>query len=174
MPAGDQAHVREQGLLVLRDRGHRHQGQREQGHRGLKKLTATHMLRRVLGNTPGACSSTKLAELSKPEIPSMAAAKPKKSACGTLISIGAERFATGVAGPPRKMKSTPTPRSRSNVAIWVMKMKTATLADSPMPRMVRTMKAASRTMVAGITGSPATASARSASASDAEITAVAM
>ena len=48
---------------------------------GLKTATAIHMLRSVFGKTPGFCSSMKLAELSKPLMPSMAAAKPKKSAC---------------------------------------------------------------------------------------------
>ncbi len=50
---------------------------------GLKMVTATHMLRKVLGNTPGACSSTKLAEDSKPEMPSRPAEKPKNSARAT-------------------------------------------------------------------------------------------
>ncbi len=38
------------------------------------------MLRNVLGKTWGCCSSTKLAELSNPDIPSMAAEKPKNNA----------------------------------------------------------------------------------------------
>ena len=38
------------------------------------------MLRSVFGNTPCSCSSTKFAELSKPEIPNIAAEKPKKRA----------------------------------------------------------------------------------------------
>ncbi|MNL26935.1 hypothetical protein D3C87_1484980 [compost metagenome] len=47
---------------------------------GLKKLTIAHMLRSVFGKTPDSCSSTKLAELSKPEIPSIAAENPRKRA----------------------------------------------------------------------------------------------
>jgi hypothetical protein len=38
------------------------------------------VFRSVLGNTPCSCSSTKFDELSKPEIPNIAAEKPKKSA----------------------------------------------------------------------------------------------
>ncbi|MNT14079.1 hypothetical protein D3C72_1490710 [compost metagenome] len=47
---------------------------------GLKKLTIPHILRSVLVKTPCSCSSTKLAELSKPDIPNMAAEKPRKRA----------------------------------------------------------------------------------------------
>ncbi len=47
---------------------------------GLKKLTTAHMFLSVLEETPGCCSSTKLAELSNPEMPSIAAEKPRKSA----------------------------------------------------------------------------------------------
>ena len=61
--------------------------------RGLKTATATHMLRSVLGKTPGFCSSMKLAELSKPLMPSMAAAKPNKRARARLMSLGARQFA---------------------------------------------------------------------------------
>lgn len=42
--------------------------------------TLIHMFVRVLGKTPGFCSSTKFAEVSKPETPSMAEEKPKKIA----------------------------------------------------------------------------------------------
>ena len=44
--------------------------------RGLNTETAPHMLRSVLEKTPSFCSSMKFAELSKPLIPNMAAAKP--------------------------------------------------------------------------------------------------
>jgi len=40
-------------------------------------VTAYHILRSVFGNTPGFCSSTKLAELSKPLTPSMALENPR-------------------------------------------------------------------------------------------------
>lgn len=41
---------------------------------GLNRSTATHMLRSVLTNTPGFCSSTKLADVSKPVMPRAEAA----------------------------------------------------------------------------------------------------
>ncbi len=58
--------------------------------------------------------------------------------------------------------------------MWVMKIRTATLADSPMPRMVRTIKTARTRMVAAITGRPCHSECTYCIASDAEITAVAM
>ena len=45
---------------------------------GLKIATAINMFLNVFLNTPTACSSTKLAELSKPLIPNKAAEKAKK------------------------------------------------------------------------------------------------
>ena len=47
---------------------------------GLKIDTTIHMLRSVFGKTPLFCSSMKFAELSNPEMPSIAAANPKNSA----------------------------------------------------------------------------------------------
>ena len=60
--------------------------------RGLKMDTAIHMFRNVFGKTPGFCSSMKLAELSKPLMPNIAAAKPKNSACGMLVAVGRCQF----------------------------------------------------------------------------------
>lgn len=51
---------------------------------GLKKLTMPHILRKVFLKTPCSCSSTKLAELSKPEIPNIAAENPKNNAVRML------------------------------------------------------------------------------------------
>lgn len=51
---------------------------------GLKKVTMAHMLRRVLRNTPGACSSTNWEDVSKPLMPSMEVQRPKKMAVNTL------------------------------------------------------------------------------------------
>jgi hypothetical protein len=45
-------------------------------------------LRSVFEKTPGFCSSTKFAELSNPEIPSMAAENPKNKAIVRLPSTG--------------------------------------------------------------------------------------
>ena len=47
---------------------------------GLKTATAIHILRSVLGNTVGSCSSMKFADVSKPLMPSSATEKPKNSA----------------------------------------------------------------------------------------------
>ena len=62
-------------------------------------LTATHMLRSVLGKTPSACSSTKLAELSNPEMPSIAAEKPKKSAVIGPCWAGSVKFVERTSSP---------------------------------------------------------------------------
>ena len=59
---------------------------------GLKNVTASHMLRSVFGKTPGFCSSMKFAELSKPLIPSIPAAKPKKSALAKPWGGGCRQF----------------------------------------------------------------------------------
>ena len=47
---------------------------------GFKMVTASHIFRSVFGKTPFFCSSTKFAELSNPEIPSIAALNPKNKA----------------------------------------------------------------------------------------------
>jgi len=59
-------------------------------------VTAIHMFRRVLGNTPSSCSSTKLDELSKPEIRRRAALNPKKSAARSPPGGGLARFRNSV------------------------------------------------------------------------------
>jgi hypothetical protein len=48
--------------------------------RGFMILTIIHIFFRVFGNTHSCCCSTKLAELSNPETPSIEAAKPKNIA----------------------------------------------------------------------------------------------
>ena len=61
------------------------------------------MLRSVLGKTSSACSSTKFAELSNPEMPSMEAAKPKKSAITSPFSVGRAKLVEKTANPlPRR------------------------------------------------------------------------
>ncbi len=65
---------------------------------GLNTSTAIHMLRSVLGKTPVFCSSMKLAELSNPLIPSMAAAKPKNRAWSTPSVLGSAQFAISIDG----------------------------------------------------------------------------
>ena len=75
---------------------------------GLKNDTATHMLRSVLGNTPSACSSTKLAELSNPEIPSSAAEKPKNSASNSPPSVRSAKVGRERVDAVRSTKPTPT------------------------------------------------------------------
>ena len=76
---------------------------------GLNTDTASHMLRRVFGNTPSACSSTKLEELSKPEIPSIEAAKPRKRAVQMPPSTGAAQLALSTSRP-LESKKTPAPQ----------------------------------------------------------------
>ena len=55
---------------------------------GLITATAISMLRRVFLKTPAFCSSTKLAELSKPLMPSSAALNPIARAISTPLPSG--------------------------------------------------------------------------------------
>ena len=83
---------------------------------GLKMVTAIHMLRSVFGKTPSACSSTKFAELSNPEIPRRAAANPKKIATKGLKPEGVARLVSRVEMPSKNTKITPTKTSRVKLA----------------------------------------------------------
>ena len=127
---------------------------------GLMMLTAVHMFRSVLGNTPGCCSSTKLAELSKPEMPSMAVLNPRKSTTGSPARSGAWKLAMATLVPSEKSSS---PAASSSTAMEVRcsrKMPMATVADSVMPAMVSARKMESTPTVAHTTGSWCTSPCR--------------
>ena len=121
---------------------------------GLRTLTVIHMLRRVFVKIPSACSSTKFAELSKPEIPSIAAAKPKKIAETSPRSVGNAKLAQSVSRPLKATNKIPVTMRRAIVLRWVIKMTTATCDTSRIPTMVSIIKTARSTMVPGITGRP--------------------
>ena len=123
---------------------------------GLNTVTTTHILRSVFWNTPGACSSTKLAELSNPEMPSMAALNPKNNAPARLPSRNGARKLSAKWGKPWVSIYPPaTPTSTVSEARCTTKMTTATFADSEMPRMVSSKNSPSSPSVAPMMGSAA-------------------
>jgi len=142
---------------------------------GLKTLTAAHMLRSVLGKTPGFCSSMKLAELSNPLIPSIAEANPRNSARASpprLMSPTVDQLSTNTVG---SSTSAATLISASTVSVsrWTTKIPSATIADSVIPSRLRNAKNPSSAMVATKTSIPCQRWCAYSIASPALITAVA-
>ena len=121
---------------------------------GLKMVTTTHILRRVLGNTPFFCSSTKLAELSKPLIPNIAAENPKKSAMGNAPCFTGSALLLAKTSHPCSKRYMPAKEdNKTSEDKWKIKMTIATLEDSPLPMITNPIKTANKPMVAKITGS---------------------
>ena len=105
--------------------------------KGFRMETATHIFLIVFGKTPRSCSSTKLAELSKPEIPSMAALKPKKRALKIPPDFkGMFQFWLKMSKPLLKMKIPQKIISTNIETMWKIKMMSATIALSEIPKMV--------------------------------------
>ena len=67
--------------------------------RGFMIMTSAHILRSVFGKTPGRCSSTKLAEVSKPVTPNMAVLKPRKRATVRLPFKGLLKLNLATSSP---------------------------------------------------------------------------
>mmetsp|Transcript_593 Transcript_593/g.1042 ORF Transcript_593/g.1042 Transcript_593/m.1042 type:complete len:296 (-) Transcript_593:664-1551(-) len=111
---------------------------------GLKTATKTHMFLRHLTKTPGFCSCTYCAALSKPETPSMAALSPKNSAVPTppvrtwpaTMTSGYSRFCqfSRQTLPSISRKASAPAHSAASVATWATNRASATAADSLIPR----------------------------------------
>src|SRR3970040_2026122 len=102
---------------------------------GLKKLTIAHILRSVFRKTPCSCSSTKLAELSKPEIPNIGTENPKKRAFTTPpVERGRLQLILKISNPLLNINHEETTTKIVNVDKWIIKITTATIADSPIPK----------------------------------------
>ena len=116
---------------------------------GLKKLTIAHILRSVFGNTPCCCSSTKLAELSKPDIPNMAAENPRNKAFIMVPEVmGRFQFRLKTSNPFMKMNQTEVATNNVRVVKCVIKITTATIADSPIPTIANPVKISNMIIVA--------------------------
>ena len=122
--------------------------------RGLKTLTTSHILRSVLGNTPGACSSTKFAELSNPDMPSMAAENPKNKASIIPPLTGTAELKFNVSRPLENIYRAHAPTKTVRAVKCVIKITMATFDDSPIPMIVKIIKIARSVIVAITTGRP--------------------
>ena len=105
-----------------------------------------------MGNIPGSCSSTKLAELSKPEIPNIAAEKPRKRAIKIPPDFtGTAQLRCKVDKPLFAINQNPAMTKSVSETKWIKNITTATIEDSPIPEIVNKVKIPSTTIVAIIT-----------------------
>mmetsp|Transcript_75306 Transcript_75306/g.213005 ORF Transcript_75306/g.213005 Transcript_75306/m.213005 type:complete len:211 (-) Transcript_75306:563-1195(-) len=125
--------------------------------------TLYHMFRNVFGNTPGRCSSTKFAELSKPLTPSMALEKPRTTRCESRepppVNLKfACRFSTTISNGRmprgRTMATNPTVMRTAMVARWNVNIQAATFADSEIPHNFRRQKHTIRLIATGMVWLP--------------------
>ena len=115
--------------------------------RGLMTPTATSMFRRVFLKTPTSCSSTKLAELSKPLMPSRAAENPRAMAINNPFPVGRVLRFSAKTEKSQGMLKKPIIINVARVPMWKKKIQSATMADSVMPMMARVANTARTSIV---------------------------